>query len=394
MHAYVCTLKTAELRTRCGCVRADQVRQALVHIASFNNARDRLLDDGYCIPIEKKGTRDSSSGLLSSALFSKEMLEPPISQLMLLIVCLWCSLAVSVFGSTFLLPIYLEQFVAISREQNYWLMFATSLLEVVGIALLFATGVLDSPDIGRRRTMLYLTIVSVFGALVLSFTWYMGPGVLFSGNAVMHLAGLIPYEIMYIYVAEILPTSHRNTGLALGNGASKAIGCLLPLLLLPLVEHPVSSMSLSQDAIRSSAIIQAANTASARQAVLHFSKVGVQEQLALNASADADANGTLSVVEAQPVSDAGPLEGTSDVKAGGPSASKMAVAPVSVPYAALTISCIIAAVLLYLSPDPSESLCDTVIETGRSLESARWGPYSGKSYVCSVDLCTAGVVLR
>ena len=355
------------------CWLADQVRKALIHIASFNGQHAKLVDDGYCVPLKAK-TTDKSSG---TSLFSKEMLEAPLWQLMLLIVSMWCSLSVSVFGGSFLLPIYLEQFVSLSREQNYWLMFATSLLEVLGIVLVLATGVLDSPNIGRRRTMLYSTVLCVFAAAGLSFAWRMSPGALFTGNALMRLAALVPYEIMYVYVAEILPTSHRNTGLALGNGASKAIGCLVPVILLMLVDRPhLSSISLSQDAIRTSAFIQTVNAASARRTVLQFPKVGVQEQLALNVSADTDDNSTQYVVEAQPVDGR-----SSDVKARGQATREMGVASVSVPYLVLTISSMIAAVLLYASPEPSEGLCDTVLETDRSLESARWGLYSRKSCV-------------
>jgi hypothetical protein len=53
----------------------------------------------------------------------------------------WSSLSVTLFGASFLLPIYLEKYVALSREENYWLMCATSLLEAVGIVLLLMTGV-------------------------------------------------------------------------------------------------------------------------------------------------------------------------------------------------------------------------------------------------------------
>jgi hypothetical protein len=59
------------------------------------------------------------------------------------------------------------------------------------------TGVLDSATLGRRRTMLYFTVTSVLGSLLLAFTWCMGPGALFAGNVLMRSSIVVPYNIMY-----------------------------------------------------------------------------------------------------------------------------------------------------------------------------------------------------
>jgi len=76
------------------------------------------------------------------------------------------------------------------------------------------TGVLDSPTLGRRRTMLYFTVVSVLGSLLLSFTWYMGPGALFAGNVLMRFSVLVPYTIMYELLKSqyIVTFKHKCTG--------------------------------------------------------------------------------------------------------------------------------------------------------------------------------------
>ena len=182
--------------------------------------------------------------------------------------------------------------------------------------------------------MLYFTVVEFVFCLLLTFTCYMGPSVLFAGYVLMRCSGLVPYEIMYVYVAEILPTSHRNTGISLGNGMSKGVGCLLPLLLLPLVAHPPRFRE-GNEAIHS--------------------------------------NGTMPLGEGrQPIIEADPL-----------SREQKGVAMVSVPYLILTISCIVAAILLAASPDPTESLYDTVPETDDALESARSSFCSRKLHSCS-----------
>lgn len=42
-----------------------------------------------------------------------------------------------------------------------------------------------------------------------------------------------PYEVFYLYAAELLPTTHRNQGVALGNGSTKAVAVLCPLVIFP-----------------------------------------------------------------------------------------------------------------------------------------------------------------
>ena len=228
--------------------KSEELREALLCIARFNNAEDKLADDGNSLLLPEQKPMGGWTTIMGM-----ELLQPPLSHLITSIVGIWCSLAVVVMGGSFLFPIYLEQYVELSREQGYWLMVAMSLIEIPGVFAVFL--VIDSPDYGRRGTMLYLAAASVSAALSLTFTWRMGLNTFFAGNLVMRSVGVLPYEIMYVYAAEILPTSHRNTGLAIGNGASKTVGCILPLLLLPLVTHSqFSVLAVSQNTNASSSV--------------------------------------------------------------------------------------------------------------------------------------------
>jgi len=228
--------------------KSEELRETLLCIARFNNAEDKLADDGNSLLLPEQQPMGGWATMMGM-----ELLQPPLSHLITSIVGIWCSLAVVVMGGSFLFPIYLEQYVELSREQGYWLMVAMSLIEIPGVFAVFL--VIDSPDYGRRGTMLYLAAASVLAALSLSFTWRMGLNTFFAGNLVMRSVGVLPYEIMYVYAAEILPTSHRNTGLAIGNGASKTVGCILPLLLLPLVTHSqFSALAVSQNTNASSSV--------------------------------------------------------------------------------------------------------------------------------------------
>lgn len=337
--------------------KSEELRETLIRIARLNNAEDRLADEGYSLPL----TEQRSMGGWKT-IVGRELLQPPLSHLLTLVVGIWCALSVIVMGGSFLFPIYLEQYLELSREQGYWLMVAMSLIEIPGVFCVFL--VIDSPEYGRRGTMLYLTAASALAALSLTFTWRMGLMTFFVGNLAMRSLGVLPYEIMYVYAAEIMPTSHRNTGLAIGSGASKLVGGILPLLLLPLVTQPqTGAVTLSRG--------------SSAASLLAASLPGrlLPKQIQLNLT-DVMSNMTDAVAEAEPVDDEAATGHVHNVDSmpssetwGGGNENET----ISVPYLILCISACIATMMLYTSPDPSDTLCDTAIETDIALETARSG---------------------
>jgi MFS family permease len=198
--------------------RSAEVRESLLHIARLNDAEGSLLDDGHCSPREDIG---HSVGWAEAAVRVKELLEAPIAQVLSTVVSVWCCLTPAVIGGSVLMPIYFEHFVKLGREQSYFFMMCIALLEIPSVFAVFT--IIDNPHIGRRTVMMYLSAGSALAALTLSFIWSLGPLTLFAGNLVLRLMCLAPYSIMYIYSAELSPTSHRNTVQAIGNGATKVI---------------------------------------------------------------------------------------------------------------------------------------------------------------------------
>ena len=158
------------------------------------------------------------------------------------------------------------------------------------------------------------------------------------------------------------------------------MGCVLPLLLLPLVEYraPLSGLSLSQAVLRSRGI---ANTNSAHALLLstRSRELRVQEQvprggggggsrILLQVASDADTKGAIHVEKGKLITVADPLHSMGDSEKG-LGAGQQGEAQASVPYLILAIFSIVAAALLATSPDPTDSLCDTVLETKMALES-------------------------
>jgi len=327
--------------------KREEVRAVLLEIARCNGTEDKLAHDGYCQPVADEPVDGGWNRWCDSA-----MLRPPLSTVLVLTVGLWCSISVVLFGGSLLFPIYLEQYLELSREQGYWLMLVMALIEIPGIFAVFT--IIDRPDFGRRRTMMSCTAASACAALLLTFIWRRGAGALFVGNLLMRAVGALPYEIMYVYAAEVLPTSHRNTGLSLGQGASKIVASSLPLLLLPLVVAPNhSTLSLVRNA--------AAGGAGSSLSLLVSGFAA--EQLEGRAE-DAAANAT--VREAEPV-DAGNSEKHGASASWGLEDSS----DVSVPYLILFVSACIATTMIYYAPDASTSLYDTVTQADDALDSDR-----------------------
>lgn len=344
-----------------------ELADTLVHIARLNGTEDKLADGGSTLPIADD--RPLNSGLSSA--FSKELLQQPLSGLLSIVVGVWVALSAVVFGGSFLFPIYLEQYVDMSREQGYWLMIALSLIEIPGVIVCFF--ILDNPNVGRRRLMQLLTLGSAFAALLLAVIWRMGPVALFGGNILMRSLGVLPYEIMYVYAAEIMPTSHRNTGLAIGSGASKCVGGIIPLILLPLVTPSIPKNSLFADSkhgsVGSSSGGESRKGGGSRKESLSLLLLQMEQKLA-NETELSTANATDGVADAEPI-DGGP-EGDADI-----SGMQSEVwgdsdgGNISLPYLILSVCAFIATAILYNSPDPSTSLCDTPTETRIVLETAR-----------------------
>ncbi len=168
-----------------------------------------------------------------------------------LAVLTWCFISIPLFAQTFLWPIYIEDS-GYDHVTQYWLMILVAFLEVpVVLLLLFVidlpgegsseVGDLPSPasqlvlKFSRRSILFILMVLSVLWVFLHTFLRKLGPGWMVLGNAGMRILALGPYEVMYVYMAELMPTSHRNTGLALGNGATKTVAGMLPLVLLPLM---------------------------------------------------------------------------------------------------------------------------------------------------------------
>jgi len=226
--------------------KLDKVAEVLKEMSEINGTSEKLVNGGRCKAL---GDGEELVDLWKS---TQELCAEPLVRTVPLAVLTWCFLSVTLFTQVFMWPIYVET-LGFDHVTQYWLMTLVALVEIPGVILLLL--LVDAREsagkesagkesassqpqlfLGRRMLTFYLAAASVCALLLHLFLRMQGPIGKIIGNVLLRLFSVLPYEMMYLYVAERVPTSHRNISLSLGNASTKLIAGILPLALLPLKE--------------------------------------------------------------------------------------------------------------------------------------------------------------
>eukprot|EP00960_Hanusia_phi_P011379 332110-Hanusia_phi.AAC.1 len=200
-------------------------------IAEMNGTEAQLLHGGAIRPVKEEHERAEASA--ESWQLLEELLQPPMNRILPLVVGIWSLLAVGLFSQSFAYPVLLERDPSITAFDQYWLMIQVAFIEIPGLLVLI--WVLEGTHVGRREILLVLSLSSIVVAAIMVLVSDKGTTWLHLGSMGLRLIVVLPYEAMYIFASELLPTSHRNLGLALGNGSTKLVAALMPLVLMPLI---------------------------------------------------------------------------------------------------------------------------------------------------------------
>jgi len=212
--------------------KMDELAEVLRSIGAFNSREEELLDGGKCVPLEP----DEQQVDVWKA--TRELFEEPLVRYMPLGIFTWCFICVPLFANVFLWPIYLEG-AGLDHLTQYWLMVLVATAEIPAVIVVMliidARSSGDTQLISRRILIVVLLLLSAICCFLVAAAWSIAPAFLIAGNVAVRMFCVAPYEAMYVYVAELLPTSHRNAGLALGNASTKMVAAILPLVLTPLM---------------------------------------------------------------------------------------------------------------------------------------------------------------
>jgi hypothetical protein len=206
------------------------LREAVVLIASMNGTSEKLVNGGWCqqLPEVDRLHEKSTSRHLADLISEWKNLR-----IQLLVLPAWSLLAFVLFGQAYLLPIFFES-LSMSTEKEYWMLLLFQGLDVAGLLVLIST--IDRPGIGRQKSIAGSAILCAISALLASFFWLQqGFCVLFVFMVLMKISAIMAFEGMYVYAAELVPTSHRQSALSLGVGLSKAASGFIGMLLSPLM---------------------------------------------------------------------------------------------------------------------------------------------------------------
>jgi len=155
-----------------------------------------------------------------------DLFSPALSQVTLFVTSVWVVCAFSYYGHVFSSPLALEERYHMELEGQYFAVFLAAAAELPG--LLVAMLIIDADGVGRRLTLLFFFLAASATALVVPFL--LDSTSFLIGNMV--LKGLIntPFCVMYIFAAELFPTTHRASGIALTSSASRVAGALSPVI--------------------------------------------------------------------------------------------------------------------------------------------------------------------
>jgi hypothetical protein len=218
--------------------RYEELRDTMVFIANMNGRPEKLVHRGYCQRLDDKTHRQIDDSITSG--FFELITNPMNLRIQSTLVGAWCLLALCLFGQAFLLPMYFEdRALSFSGEDELMLLLTFQMIEVPG--LLWLCTIIDHPAFGRRKSIAASAGFCAINALLVHFLWDKGIWVLLPLFMGVKVFGVMAFEAMYVYAAELVPTTNRQAGLSLGIGASKAACGLAGIILVSFINSKGAS---------------------------------------------------------------------------------------------------------------------------------------------------------
>jgi len=200
--------------------REDELDILLEEVAVVNTgSRKVLLQDGRVRHVyHEEAPRDS---WLVLDLFSNKLRSITVFMMIIWFVCCF-----TYYGHVFIYPIALEQRYHMQLENAFFAVFLSSLAEVPGVIL--GIMIVDMEGVGRRRSILLFFIAASLMALIVPY--FTESTDFLIGNMVLKSLVNTPFCILYIFAAELFPTTHRASGIAFCSASSRIAGALSPLV--------------------------------------------------------------------------------------------------------------------------------------------------------------------
>jgi len=155
-----------------------------------------------------------------------QLFSPKLRQISIFLIIIWAACCFTYYGHVFVYPIALEQRYHMELENQYFAVFLAAAAEVPGVVL--GMFLIDVEGIGRRRTILAFLLAGSLVALCVPF--FTDTTQFLAANMLLKTLVNTPFCILYVFAAELFPTTHRASGIAFCSASSRIAGASAPLI--------------------------------------------------------------------------------------------------------------------------------------------------------------------
>ena len=185
-----------------------EVEELIQEVAITNTgSTDCLLQGGRIRRVKEKPEDEAWASIFDEI---GELFNPKLRQITIFLIIIWAVCCFTYYGHVFVYPIALEQRYHMELENQYFAVFLAGAAEIPGVVL--GMLIIDIEGVGRRRSILAFLLAGSFVALCVPF--FTDTTQFLIANMVLKTLVNTPFCILYVFAAELFPTTHRAAGVA------------------------------------------------------------------------------------------------------------------------------------------------------------------------------------
>jgi putative MFS transporter len=212
-----------------------EVEEIIQDVAITNSGNTNcLLQGGRVRKVKDEPVSDEKWASLADEI--GELFHPKLRQITIFLILLWSTCCFTYYGHVFVYPIALEQRYHMELENQFFAVFLAGAAEVPGVVL--GMLLIDIEGVGRRRSIGAFLLAGSVVALIVPFFTDSSHFVL--ANMLLKTLVNTPFCILYVFAAELFPTTHRASGIAFCSASSRVAGMLAPLITAWAIMHSVT----------------------------------------------------------------------------------------------------------------------------------------------------------
>jgi putative MFS transporter len=205
--------------------RHDEVEELLQDMAITNTgSTECLLQGGRIRRVKEEADKQEKWADIFDEI--GQLFSPKLRQITIFLMILWAVCCFTYYGHVFIYPIALEQRYHMELENQFFAVFLAGAAEIPGVVA--AMFLIDIEGVGRRRTILAFLLAGSLVALCVPF--FSDTTQFLAANMLLKTLINTPFCILYIFAAELFPTTHRAVGIAFCSASSRLAGACAPVI--------------------------------------------------------------------------------------------------------------------------------------------------------------------